>query len=329
MALYNAETYLRQAVNSVLAQTYTDFELIMVDDGSTDRSGQIADDYATTDHRITVIHQANSGQATARNNALKVARGELITFVDSDDWIEPQMYERMIQALDETSADVALCSFAYEFIDRSRQKSHFPQAVTLNHDDTMRELFLDHGVESFLWDKIFRREIISAPFPVGMKYEDTAVMHLWLNNIGRMTLVNEPLYHYRMRCGSTVYQSSVKTRIDKLKADIARAEFYRTLNLTDITHERINIFVAESAVNCAKYIARYPIAASEADTSIQTIITLASPFFKAVEEVKALPEKSRKRIHRLLRHPRLFRISMRLSRMLQISKLHKEHNLYP
>ena len=101
--VYNVEKYLLECVDSILAQTFTDFELILINDGSQDNSGAICDEYADKDSRIAVIHQENQGQAAARNNAIVIAKGEWITFVDSDDLIHPQMLEILFNAVDETT----------------------------------------------------------------------------------------------------------------------------------------------------------------------------------------------------------------------------------
>ena len=107
--VYNVEKYLCECIDSILTQTFTDFELILVDDGSQDNSGKICDEYANKDHRITVIHQENQGQASARNNALAIAKGEWVHFVDSDDLIHPQMLEILYATVDETT-QISMCN---------------------------------------------------------------------------------------------------------------------------------------------------------------------------------------------------------------------------
>ena len=109
--VYKVEKYLPECIESVLAQTFTDFELILVDDGSPDNSGKICDDYATRDSRIRVFHKENGGVSSARNLGLDNARGEWIGFVDPDDWIEPDMYEQMYLAGTENNADFVWCDF--------------------------------------------------------------------------------------------------------------------------------------------------------------------------------------------------------------------------
>ena len=108
--VYNTEKYLRECIDSILAQTFTDFELILVDDGSTDGSGIICDEYADKDPRVQVIHQQNGGATVARRSGVRIARGEYVTFVDSDDWIDSDFYAPMIEKIKETGADVLVCN---------------------------------------------------------------------------------------------------------------------------------------------------------------------------------------------------------------------------
>ena len=109
--VYNTETRLEKCIDSLVNQTFKDIEIILVDDGSTDRSGSICDDYSSKDNRITVIHQENTGQGIARNCGLKVANGEYIAFLDSDDFMDEKSYEIIKEAIDKTDAD--LCAFGY------------------------------------------------------------------------------------------------------------------------------------------------------------------------------------------------------------------------
>ena len=108
--VYNVEPYLRKCLDSIVNQTYRDFEILIIDDGSTDGSGRICDEYAEKDSRIKVFHTENRGLSCARNLGLAEAKGEWIGFVDSDDWIEPDMYEVLIRRAEETGADVVECS---------------------------------------------------------------------------------------------------------------------------------------------------------------------------------------------------------------------------
>ena len=123
MPVYNVERYLREAVDSVIAQTFTDWELILIDDGSPDNCPAICDSYAAADPRIRVIHQANGGLSAARNSGLEISEGRVIGFVDSDDRIDSRMYEKMIAAMTKHNADMVLCGYCFEWRNRTKLNS--------------------------------------------------------------------------------------------------------------------------------------------------------------------------------------------------------------
>ena len=122
--VYNSEKYLNRCVDSILNQTYRSIELILVDDGSPDNSGRICDEYAEKDSRVRVIHKANAGVSAARNSGLEVASGDYATFVDSDDYIEPDMYSDMMEKVNQYNCDVVMCDCVKDFPDRSEIYSH-------------------------------------------------------------------------------------------------------------------------------------------------------------------------------------------------------------
>ena len=121
MPVYNVEKYLSKALESMLVQTFTDWELIAVDDGSTDNSGKILDDYAARDARIKAIYQVNGGATSARKTALKLSRGQYVTFFDSDDWIEPDMYERLLRYMQAEKLDIVVGGHVEEHHGEVRQ----------------------------------------------------------------------------------------------------------------------------------------------------------------------------------------------------------------
>ena len=137
--VYNTEKYLPVCVDSILAQTFTDFELILVDDGSADGSGGICDKYAAGDARVRVIHQPNGGVTNARKNGVRQACGMYFSFIDSDDWIHPEMFEQMVGKAVETNADVVVCDLSLEFEDNVQlqpslaEEGFYPKAALCEH----------------------------------------------------------------------------------------------------------------------------------------------------------------------------------------------------
>jgi glycosyltransferase involved in cell wall biosynthesis len=159
--VYQAENYLKRCVDSILNQTFGNFELILVNDGSTDRSGEICNAYALQDNRIKVVHQNNGGQAFARNSGIKLAGGTYVGFVDNDDMIEPDMYDCLIHNAKEFNTDISACSFIQDNGDGTKTaRDHTLGKVLLNNVDGVREFLSRKSLDIYIWTKIYRRAFI-------------------------------------------------------------------------------------------------------------------------------------------------------------------------
>lgn len=203
--VYNTEKYLRRCIDSILAQTYKDFELILIDDGSTDNSGLICDEYEKNYNRIRVIHQQNSGVSVARNEGVKVSEGNYIVFIDSDDWISADYLSNLYLACKKNNAQIAFCDYAianditsyeiYNSIEESIQVFSGHDAVQFYAEKT-----LDKGMAHFRspWAKILKKEIaLKHPFPSDRVYaEDAACVYLWLWEANRVVHINDCGYFY-------------------------------------------------------------------------------------------------------------------------------------
>ncbi len=217
--VYNAAPYLPRCIDSILAQTFRDFELILVDDGSTDTSGHICDQYARKDSRIRVIHQKNQGQAAARNHALDLIQGEYIAFVDSDDWIAPEFLSVLYGNIRTYHADIAVCGHQrtreYE-IPRCQDISSPPVPYT-GRDFLLHCMAGRIGKHWLLWDKLFHRSCFrDIRLPAGRIFEDNATVYRLLYNAKTLVDCGIPLYYYFQREGSTVHTRSWKKTSDYL-----------------------------------------------------------------------------------------------------------------
>ena len=190
--VYKVEKYLSQCLDSVLAQTFTDWECILVDDGSPDESGKICDEYALQDSRFRVIHQKNGGVSAARNTGLDKARGEWITFVDSDDWIEPEMLTALSSVKNLSSTELIICS-----LNDTLGTGTFILPSDIEEKDWRNTLcsYLQSACA-----KAFRLEIINTNnlrFPIGIKLgEDTYFVYTYLSHIRSISFIKEPFYTY-------------------------------------------------------------------------------------------------------------------------------------
>ncbi|MCI5610667.1 MAG: glycosyltransferase [Roseburia sp.] len=197
--VYNMEQYLERCINSIKKQSYSNLEIILVDDGSTDHSADMCDTYAQEDQRIKVIHKVNGGLSDARNAGLAIATGAYIGYVDSDDWIEPQMYQKMYEACIENEAQVAVCRYAKVYSDETiRGGNH---KTTVFERDSILKVYLsdnsDYIVYNSVWSKLFAREIIVGEiFPVGKNSEDIMYTTRAFCKVTKTVYLDECLYNY-------------------------------------------------------------------------------------------------------------------------------------
>ena len=224
--IYKVEQYLKECVESILMQSYTDFELILVDDGSPDNCGSICDDYAKVDDRIRVIHKVNGGLSDARNAGLKVARGDHIGFVDSDDWIEPDMYECLYNACIENGADITICGFYRDFKDKSITNVKFKKEV-FSGDTAVRKLIDGSQIQDHAWTKLYKADLWRGiEYPFGKSYEDIRTTYKTFLKAGRVCTVPKALYHYRQRSGSISKSGLDAKKLEWLDAVIQQKKYF-------------------------------------------------------------------------------------------------------
>ncbi len=225
--VYKVEQYLRKCLDSIVNQTYRNLEIILVDDGSPDGCGEICDEYAGRDERIQVIHKANGGVSSARNEGLAAATGGWIGWVDPDDWTEPAMFETLLWAVMETGADISVCGHWEEYKNRT-DASGWPVRQIMNTEQALGELLENGRMKNLLWDRLFRRALFdNIRFPEGRTYEDIAVMHWLFLRAEKVVCLPDILYHYRQREGSIVDNVSLGNRLNHY---IASAERYDALS---------------------------------------------------------------------------------------------------
>ena len=202
--IYKTEKYLKRCVDSILRQTYKNLEVILVDDGSPDKSANICDEYQKADGRVRVIHKSNGGLSSARNAGLEVAKGEYIGFVDSDDYIENTMYEILIKACKKYQSKMACCGRYDEYENRETQISFVEnEDEKWDAETAIKNLFLWNNIDSAAWDKIYARELWSEiKYPVGEISEDVPVTVKLIYLSGSIIHVGVPLYHYCHRDAS-------------------------------------------------------------------------------------------------------------------------------
>ena len=233
--VYKVEEYLEKCVDGILAQTYTDLEVILVDDGSPDRCGEICDNYAARDSRVTVIHQENGGLSAARNAALLIAKGEFVAFVDSDDFIDNDMYRTLYDRARQTGSDVVECNLHHTF-----PNYEDTETVEKYYD---KKTLLCFG-RCVVWNKIYRSELLrraGASFPLGLYYEDIEFYAKLIPHIKGYEYVDIAPYHYLQRTNSINNFSTVRTReIFTILRNIT--DYYKANGFYEEYHEALEFF---------------------------------------------------------------------------------------
>jgi len=235
--IFNVEPYLRRCVDSVLAQTLTDIELILVDDGSTDLSGTICDDYKEIDERVIVKHINNSGVSVARNIGLDNAAGEYIAFVDSDDTIAPEMAEQMLSALQKENADLCICGFqrVSENYLPAGDKSSVPFQV-LTGMQALEKLYTnDYLYFTIACNKLFKRSLFdSLRFPEGKLFEDGYVAFRYYFASRTIVCLPDCCYFYLTRSNSITTSSLSVKNLDGLDAEVDSIDFLKEKGCLDL-----------------------------------------------------------------------------------------------
>ena len=219
--VYNVEQHLKTCLDSVVSQTLKDIEILLIDDGSTDGSGKICDEYAASDSRIRVIHKRNEGVACARNEGLERATAPYLMFVDSDDWVAEDFCEKPYRAAVDNGADLVIFH-AYTVRD-GKLSGGYHGGIPVGKVDTETALRFGRTVP---WNKLYRRELFDAVrYPAGRTYEDIAVTHRTVFAAKQAVILPDVLYYYRQsRKGSVSNTRSIKNKQDGFLAALQRSE---------------------------------------------------------------------------------------------------------
>ncbi len=257
--VYKVEAYLGSCLDSILAQTYQDFEIILVNDGSPDNSGAICEAYAEKDSRITVVHQQNRGQAAARNHAMKLATGKWICFVDSDDVVHPQLLELLYEAVVTSGCRISMCEMMEsDEIPESFWKPVQSQYEVLTIDEeTLVKLYDEDAYPAWVsCAKLIDRKLVEGYlFREGRVYEDNEAVCHWVYGAERMAKMEHQLYFYRNNPESTTQSSFSLKKLDYLWALERILRFYSSIGCMDLAQRFFERYVdaAVNACNALRY----------------------------------------------------------------------------
>lgn len=242
--VYNVEQYLRRCIDSLINQTLKEIEIILVDDGSTDSSGSICDEYEIKDNRIRVIHKNNRGLSHSRNIGIDIAKGKYILFVDSDDFIHPQMIEILYNTIIDNDADITICDFdrVYENTNVEFEKYENIQDINIyNNIEALNELYSKNVVKFVIaWNKLYKRELFeNLRYKEGKIHEDEFIIHELLYRSNKVIHIHLSLYFYLQRQDSIMNSKFSVRRLDGLDAYRERITFFKYRNEKELFEKAI------------------------------------------------------------------------------------------
>ena len=252
--VYNIKSYITKCIESVISQSYKNLEIILVDDGSSDKSGLICDDYAKSDNRIKVIHKKNGGLSDARNVAIDVAKGDFIYFIDGDDYIHHNSISVLIEAYNNTQADIVTGGFMSVF-DSSRvdldEDFSMLSTKTVQKKEALESLMYQKDTTTSAWGKLYKKSLFrnNIRYPKGAICEDLPTTYKLFSRANRVSFVAVPMYMYRQREGSIIQSAFKPGRIEAL--DFAEQELdYIDKHFRDIRNAAINRLFMEGVFIC-------------------------------------------------------------------------------
>lgn len=225
--IYKVEKYLRRCIDSILAQTYNNFELILVDDGSPDNCGKICDEYEAKYPQIKVIHQHNQGLSAARNNAVPKSKGDYITFIDSDDFVTTDYLKYLVLLIQKYDAQISAGSFVYQYEGRNlKQPKGETETMFFSSEDALENMNYAKGFGLTAWGKLYKRSLIEAnPYPVGKLFEDIATTYKIVGESTGVAYGNRQIYYWLQRSNSIMRSSFNPRQLDGIEAAEKQLEY--------------------------------------------------------------------------------------------------------
>lgn len=238
--IYNIELYLEKCIESILNQSFKEFELILVDDGSTDRCAEISNMYATKDSRIRVIHKKNGGLSSARNAGIEIAKYKYIAFVDGDDFIHKDMYKILYEEIIKNNSEIAICNFKKVYNKNSISNSmENKRSVNLSNIDALNMLYSEKGAEfTVAWNKLYNKELFDdIRFEYGKIHEDEFIAHKILYKAQKITYIEQELYYYVQREDSIVNSKFNIKKLDAVYAFNERKLFFKQIKNSELQYK--------------------------------------------------------------------------------------------
>ena len=246
--IYNVEKYLKECIESIINQTYKNIEIILVDDGSPDNCGKICEEYSQKDKRIIVIHKENGGLSDARNKGIDIAKGDYLTFIDSDDFVNIDYIEKLYSSIKLNNTELAQCGISKvnennEIIEKLNYDENY---IKTSHE-ILNELYGKHLIENVvIWNKMYAKELFkNIRFPVGKIHEDEFTTYKIFYSVDRISLLSDCLYNYRQTNESIIGKKFNKKRLNLLEALEERMNFFKNRNEIDLYEKTLKFYIEQ------------------------------------------------------------------------------------
>ncbi|MBS6600274.1 MAG: glycosyltransferase family 2 protein [Clostridium sp.] len=257
--VYNVEEYIEECLKSILAQTYKDIELLIVDDGSTDNSLGLIREYENKFKKIRIFTQQNKGVSEARNLALNYVSGEFVLYIDPDDFLEPNMIEKMVNKAEKYNSDITICGYYLYYSKDNANNKIFTYGINENKTLSSLEvidMMLNYKLQGQLWNKLFKKDLLinnNFKFEPGRYIQDIFPVFKMVLKSSNITFIDEPLYYYRQRMSSTVNKKSKKLAEDYFHA------MYSIMNYVKEENIKVNknSYIAFRTIVLSNFIAMY------------------------------------------------------------------------
>lgn len=321
--VYNVEKYLEKCIDSVINQSYSDLEIILVNDGSTDSSGKMCKKYSEIDNRIKVINKKNGGLSDARNKGLDIATGEYIAFLDSDDWVDINLYKNLYYLISKYNADISVCNFKRVYLEDDKLSDVEEKIEVYTNTEAIEQIYYESEKSTqtiIVWNKLYKKHILKdMRFPKGKIHEDEFLTPLLLYRATKVVYTNKQLIYYRQVQGSIMNSSFSIKRLDYLYALENRNKFLKEKNLNELYLKGVMLQIK----NIIDYY--YLIKESNMENKINILIKLKKDLIDIRDKVgEELPNRTlfKIRIFNISSHLYriVFSIKIRVDKLLNLKK---------
>lgn len=314
--VYKVEKYLDECLESVVNQTYKNLEIILVDDGSPDNCPKMCDEWAIKDERIKVIHKENGGLSDARNAGIKIATGKYLSFIDSDDYVENNLYEVAIKKLKDNNAQIFIFGRSYLYGNNKEINSNKKIELIMNSEEALDKMNMFQYYDVAAWDKIYKRDLFeNIEFPKGKLCEDWYTTYKVIDKADKVVFNSTPLYVYRQRSNSITHSNVAKINREPLYASKEVLEFIKEKH-PNIVKNAISKYV----ISCIGVYNNYLYYTKDTDKEKKEILEIVKDNYKEAINNKELAFSRKAQIILVCKFNLLYRLLIKLMRKIKDNK---------